>query len=117
MPHLDREELTFDQQTGKVGYNARLDYRDLVLDNEARQKDPANGFTANRTMRQIGSIPLEVLLDYSRKFMREHGIGIHQLEKADEQAILVAFLNDNPQYRTVERMKTTNANDGHIIVR
>ena len=78
----------------------------VVESNRTSQKEPGNGFTQSREMRKIGAIPPSVYTKH-----------IAPLPVEEQAAAIYKLLNDNPGFRTVEKIKTDTPNDGHIIVK
>ncbi len=106
-------DATFDANKGTWSYHEIYDFAPVINENLALQQDPRNGWTTERTARRIASIPLQVLL--ADKEYRAASQA--NASTADRQAALWKFIERHPEYRTVDKLKHDNANDGHVIIR
>jgi hypothetical protein len=97
----------YNEDTGDVWVVQREFIGDVIAANIVSQKDGTNGWSEDRSMRRVGFIPWSVYA--SNDF--------NSLDKEEKQLFLRTFLENNPQYRTVERLKTSGPSDGHIIVK
>ena len=76
----------------------------VLEENYVRKMNANNGFSEKRMFRQIASIP-----DVANMKAYQDGYNL------DDVKDLYRFLNDNPEYMTVEKILTNR--DPHIIVR
>ena len=76
----------------------------VLEENYVRKMNANNGFSEKRMFRQIASIP-----DVANMKAYQDGYNL------DDPKELYRFLNDNPEYMTVEKILTNR--DPHIIVR
>ena len=76
----------------------------VLEENYVRKMNANNGFTEKRMFRKIASIP-----DVANMKAYQDGYNL------DDVKDLYRFLNDNPEYMTVEKILTNR--DPHIIVR
>ena len=76
----------------------------VLEENYVRKMNANNGFSEKRMFRQIASIP-----DVANMKAYQHGYNL------DDPKELYRFLQDNPEYMTVEKILTNR--DPHIIVR
>jgi hypothetical protein len=106
-----RDDVYFDERTGNIYYSAVEDITDIVNDNLVAQQDEGNGFTPDRTMRQIASIPLSIM----HKLAKE--TGYYSMNAEDKRRALDTFLAKEQQYMTVDKMKHNTAHQGNIIVK
>ena len=95
------------ERTGDVSMTFQEYVGDIFLENQARQKDGTNGWTKDRTMRQVGSIPYSLYV--SNDF--------RSLSKEEKTLFLKWFLDRHPECRTVDKMLHVGPSDGHIIVK
>ena len=75
----------------------------VLEENYVRKMNANNGFSEKRMFRQIASIP-----DVANMKAYQDGYNL------DDVKDLYRFLNDNPEYMTVEKILTNR--DPHIIV-
>jgi hypothetical protein len=76
----------------------------VLEENYVRKMNANNGFSEKRMFRQIASIP-----DVANMKAYQDGYNL------DDPKELYRFLNDNPEYMTVDKILTNR--DPHIIVR
>lgn len=106
-----REDADYDPRTGVYTYGKVQDITDHLEANLEEQVSGLNGWTENRSMRKIGSItPIAFFQWYIKN-------RIADLSAVDRQAELVKFLNSNPQFRTVDKLKHDTANQGNIVIK
>lgn len=91
----------------------------LLLQNAAERKDPSNGFTRSREGacgRKIASIDPIVYRSWQQEFERIGGK--RQADWVpDWRRFVMKKLAENPQYYTVDKLVSHNANEGSIIVK
>lgn len=78
----------FDPKTGEVRLTRAVDLSLYLRANHEEKKLIGKGFSKGKTLRKIGSIPVDVLM--------KHGIDIN-----DDNAIR-KFLREHPEYRCSE---------------
>lgn len=104
---MKNEEFSVDLKTGKWGYTVTHDHSDLIKKNIDAQNDGSNGFTKDRTLRRIGSIPMELYVDPD----------FQQLTTDERTVFLKWFLGKHPQFRTVDKMLHVNPAPGNVWIR
>jgi len=97
----------FDPDSGEIRIVQEQYIGDILQHNLDLQKDGTNGFTRGRSMRLVGQIPGFLYADPD----------FRALDPQEKQFFLKWFLERHPEYRTVERLKTSGPNDGHIIIK
>jgi hypothetical protein len=106
-----REDADYDYRKGVYTYGRIQDITDHLEDNLEQQVSGLNGWTEGRTMRKIGSI---TPIAFYKWYLQNK---IADLPKVEQQAELVKFLQSNPQFRTVDKLKHDTVDQGHIIVK
>ena len=92
---------------GVYHYRETYDFAPVINSNMVEQQSGKNGWTPDRTMRLIARIP--AVLYNSPDF--------RALEPEERQLFLRWFLEQHPEYRTVDKLLHVGANDGHVIIR
>jgi bacterioferritin (cytochrome b1) len=106
-----REDANYDPRTDTYTYNKVQDITEHLESNLEEQVNGINGWTEERTMRKIGSI---TPMAFYKWYLKNK---IADLSNVDKQAELVKFLESNPQFRTVDKLKHDTANQGNIIIK
>jgi hypothetical protein len=82
------------------------DHRPVLDQNYIDKCNSNNGFTKKRMFRHLARVPVAVI-----NIAKEHG---YNMERDGD---LMRFLNDHPQYMTVQKRLTPKNNAGRIIVK
>ena len=108
-----RENVFLDERTGNIYYECEEDITDIVNENLAMQKDDNNGFTADRTFRQISNIPKSVYHQFALK------TGYYQMDGEQKKKEMNKFLSEYRQYCTCKDglLKHDTAHQGHIVIK
>jgi hypothetical protein len=111
--HKIRENVYYDDRTGNIYYEATENITDVLRENEMFQKDERNGFTEDRTMRQMCNVPNAVFHQFARR------TGYYGMDGADKKKELEKFLKEYRQYCTGKDglMKHDTAHQGNIIIK
>ena len=107
---LAREDVWVDGE-GLIHYRKVSNNAQLVNDNMDRKKDPAKGFTPERTMQHLARVPAEVYHAWAKK------TGYYEMDHEQKKKAKYMFLRDNPQWWTVENLVTPSPNKGHIFTK
>jgi len=85
----------FLEQPKEGHYKAHIvsDIRDLIYLNALEKRQISKGFSKKKTIRKIGSIPLDVLMSLPSE---------KAIEIMTDDRAMKKFLKENPQYRTSE---------------
>ena len=97
----------YDPDTGDIGITQQEYIGDIIQENLDKQKDGSNGWTEDRSMRHVGSIPWSLYVDND----------FRSLPKEERTLFLRWFLDKHPECRTVDKMLHVGPADGHIIVK
>ena len=106
-----RWDADYNPRKDTFHYVQQQDVTEHIEGNLQDQVDGFNGWTPDRSMRKIGSIPPLAF------FKWYHENNIANLSTVDKQAELVKFLQKCVEYRTVDKLKHDTANQGHIIIK
>jgi len=108
-----RENVFYDDRTGNIYYEATENITDVLQENLILQKDDSNGFTKDRTMRQICNIPNAVYHQFAKR------TGYYGMDASDKKKELEKFLKEYRQYCTGKDglLKHDTANQGNIIIK
>lgn len=109
-------EADYDERTGKLDIKMAEYIGDVLQENIIGQKDPANGFTMNRTMRKVASIPSTIFREWQMEFERIGGKRQTNWGN-DWRKFRDRKLADHPEYRTVDKMLHVSPNAGNIVVK
>ena len=109
---IRKSEDCWIDERGRIHYQAVEDHTPIVQDNWYRQnyERERKGFTNERTMQHVAQVPASVHHRWAKK------VGYYDMDRDQKRAAMMRFLNEHPEYRTVERLKTDTPNSGHIIV-
>jgi len=94
------------------------DIAPLLNENALLKEDPRNGFTDNRSFRRVGSIPPTRVLRDVMPAMKKL-----ELEYSGNDLVTARskwyreYLNKHPEFRTVDKMVSHQANEGNIIIK
>ena len=106
-----REDVWIDPKTGLIHYH-KLTYVGGVIDaNRQEKKASEKGFTKERTMQKLASIPATVWYEFAKR------VGFWEMDNEAKKVARFRFLKDHPEYLTVEHQVTPQANSGNIIVK
>jgi hypothetical protein len=92
-------EETFDHSTGMFYIKRTEDVEPLIEEMALERSNGNNGWTKDRTMRKIGSIPL---LEVER-VLREKGINLMANTK-EAHKYVVEYLKDNKKFMSVDKI-------------
>ena len=95
----------------EVHYELVSDHSDIHNTNDDCRKDSQRGFSRERTLQHIGSVPLDVWHQHCRK------IGYYEMDNAKRKEEVIKFLNQFQGWSTVEKIRTTQANETNIIIK
>ncbi len=90
---MKRKVFLEEPQEGHYKVHVVSDIGDLIRLNNLEKKEIRKGFSKKKTMRKIGSIPLDALM--SLPFEKA-------IEIMSDDRAMKKFLKENPQYRTSE---------------
>jgi hypothetical protein len=97
----------YNHDTGDVEITQREYIGDILQENLDKQKDGSNGWTEDRSMRLVGSIPWSLYADHNFRSLNR-----------DERTIFLRwFLEQHPECRTVDKFLHVGPSDGHIIIK
>jgi len=96
---------------GVLHWNKVTDFSPIINENDDLQKDGTNGFSPDRSFRHVGRIPYEAFHRWAVS------INYYEMDKMQRNYAVRKYLNDHPEFRTVQALVTHNANDGNVIVR
>lgn len=109
-------EAEYNERTGVLNLQMAEWIGDVLVDNLLDQKDPRNGFTQDRTMRRVASVPISVFREWQIEFERIGGK--RQLHWQDDwRKFREKKLADHPEYRTVDKMLHVTPHAGNILVK
>ena len=97
----------YNEKTGEIGITQQEYIGDVIQSNIEKQKDGTNGWTKDRNMRQVGSIPYSILMDSE----------FRNLNPEERHLALKWLLEKHPEFRTVDKMLHVGPADGHILVK
>jgi hypothetical protein len=97
----------YDEDSGDLSITQQEHIGDILQENLAKQKDGNNGWTQDRSMRHVGSVPWSLYIDNDFK----------SLSKPERTIFLKWFLEQHPECRTVDKMLHVGPADGHIFVK
>ena len=98
-----RRTYDYDSSTKLHRERATADVEHIVEDALVHKNAGNNGWSKERTFRKIGSIPMHLLNEAFNQ-------GINPLDGSeDAKKWVTRFLQDNPKFMTVDRLKTNKA--------
>ncbi len=107
---MEKEHVWTDEK-GLIHYQKITYIDDVATENKELQQNGSNGFTKERTMRHVGQIPAQVYHRWATK------IGFYQMDKQQKRIEMWRFLNDHPEWRTVDSLVHHTRGEGHLIVK
>jgi hypothetical protein len=107
---LAREDVWTDDK-GLIHYR-KVTYVGGVIDaNKEEKRANSKGFTKNRTMQKLASVPAQVWYEWAKR------VGFWEMDNEAKKVARFRFLKDHPEYMTVEHQVTPQANVGNIIIK
>ena len=110
------DNADYDENKGVFTYARAVDVAPVIEANLEAQKDPQNGFFQERLGRHIGEIPEIIyysdVLPKFRLFEKEFAGDDLRMKKGE---YLKSFLNEHPQYRTVDAILHKSPNPNILI--
>ena len=107
---MEQERSYYDEK-GRLVWERIVDHAPVINENDERQKDGRNGFSPGRQFRQIGSIPADAFHRWALS------AGYYQMDKIQRNFAVRKYLNDHPEFRTVERLVNHGPNDSNVIIK
>ena len=111
--HIINEDAYYDEKTGNIFYSVTKNITAVLQFNLDSQEEGHNGWTKERCFRNIANIDIE----HRNHWMKERGIPFNQLDKEYRRKVLEMYLNANPEYMAVKKLKNNTVNQGHIFVK
>ena len=107
---MERERSYYDEQ-GRLVWERVVNHAPVINANDDRQKDVTNGFSEGRNFRQIGSIPADAFHRWALE------TNYYRMDKIQKNFAVRKYLNDHPEFRTVQQLVTHGPNDGNVIIK
>ena len=104
-------ERSYYDEKGNLVWEKISDFAPLINENAELQKDARNGFSPDRSLRHIGSIPVEAFHRWAVQAK------YYEMDKIQRNIAMRNYLKSHPEYRTVESLVTHGVNDGNIFIR